>query len=423
MRVPTSFGWSCVARIPPLMTPIALVAVVQQIRNDYTVAGLASGLFGAGMAVGAPVLGRLIQRYGQARVVGTASAACGLVLAGLALGEALRQPVASLLVLAGVAGALVPPFTAAMRAVWTALAADARTRSASFALDGVTLELLFVVGPILVSGALLIGPDVLALLAAAVLIGVGGVGYALTRPVRGLARGGPSAPTERGLFRRPGVPAVLVVASATAATMGAVDTALLAVAADDLGGSALIGPLIACIVAGSVVGGLVLGARAWPGTPATQSRGVQLGLAVLLVPIWAVVMRPGGPPLVLLGALLAVFGSMLAPCLILQQAVLDDLVPAAARLPAQAWLASGTTAGTALGTAMAGAVVELGGPVRALAMAVALTAAAAAAAVRVASAARISAAGPGAAAGAVSSSATPDGAEVSAPDATPAPPG
>jgi hypothetical protein len=385
------------------MTPLAVVVVVQQVRGSYGLAGLASALFAVGTALGAPLLGRWMGSIGQPRVVALGSLGAAAALTGVAVGEAAGQPVALLLVLVTAAGALLPPFTAAMRSVWTVVAPDPVTRQAAFALDTVVLELLFIAGPLIVSGTLLLGVAVLPLLVSAGLVLAGGLGYCRTAAVQ--AMGAPAAlelagppgtpgrtsPPGGAVLRRPGVAALLVVVAATSATMGVVDTALLAVAERRLGSAALIGLLLGAIAGGSVIGGLVYGAGRWPGTERQRCAAVQAAFAVLLVPV--VLLGVGfGSALPLLCVALALFGSLLAPGMILQQGVLDQLVPPGRRLQAQSWLASATTAGVATGTAAAGVLVDVAGPGWALGSAGATAVLAALAAVRLARGAAVTSA-------------------------------
>ncbi len=62
---------SVVARLPISMAPLAAVLLVQQVRGSYAVAGLVVGAYALGATVGTPLLGRLVDRLGQPRVIGT----------------------------------------------------------------------------------------------------------------------------------------------------------------------------------------------------------------------------------------------------------------------------------------------------------------------------------------------------------------
>src|ERR671933_528 len=76
---------SVVGRLPISMVPLALVLLVQQVRGSYSIAGIITGAYALGATLGTPVLGRLVDRLGQPRVIGTAGAPSAVLLAAPAL--------------------------------------------------------------------------------------------------------------------------------------------------------------------------------------------------------------------------------------------------------------------------------------------------------------------------------------------------
>src|SRR5919202_4528246 len=100
---------SVVGRLPISMVPLALVLLVQQVRGSYAVAGLVTGAYALGATLGTPVLGRLVDRLGQPRVIGIAGALSAALLAGLALTASAGAGDPVLLALATGAGLAAPP--------------------------------------------------------------------------------------------------------------------------------------------------------------------------------------------------------------------------------------------------------------------------------------------------------------------------
>src|ERR687883_1944801 len=76
---------SVIGRLPISMAPLAAVLLVQQVRGSYAVAGLVTGAYALGATLGTPALGRLVDRFGQPRIIGPAGVVSALLLAGLAL--------------------------------------------------------------------------------------------------------------------------------------------------------------------------------------------------------------------------------------------------------------------------------------------------------------------------------------------------
>ena len=70
--LPKLAGWSFLplswlARLPSAMLPIGSLTLVYTATDSATLAGIASGAVGAGTAVGAPLLGMAVDRWGQRR--------------------------------------------------------------------------------------------------------------------------------------------------------------------------------------------------------------------------------------------------------------------------------------------------------------------------------------------------------------------
>src|SRR5215207_3118896 len=60
---------SMLARLPFGLYALAVVLYLAQARDSYAVAGLVDGAFGIGAAIGVPVQSRMIDRFGQRRVL------------------------------------------------------------------------------------------------------------------------------------------------------------------------------------------------------------------------------------------------------------------------------------------------------------------------------------------------------------------
>lgn len=357
-----AFFYSCIARLPGLMIPLALVVMLVDTRESFSLAGAVAGMFAAGTAAGSPILGRMMRRWGQSKVISISSGLCVILIAAMIMGEYRDQDLGLLLATAAAAGSTLPPFTAAMRSVWIRHAPTPRLRDRAVALDAVTAELLFAVGPAVVSLCLVLGDVMSPMMVALVFLALGSQGYAWNRSVRLMP---PMAPQRDSLgqrrprlLRRRGVFAVLAVAACTSATMGAVDTALVEISDVILGAPSLIGLLIGAIVLGSLIGGLTYGARIWRAPLGVRAAWAQLCLAILLIPVWLCLYMPWGTVPLVMVALIA-FGVFLAPCLILQQAVVDERVPAQEMLVAQSTLVGVNTAAIAVGTAVGGVLIDL----------------------------------------------------------------
>ena len=359
------FAAAVTARLPISMGPLGIVVLVQQVRGRYATAGLVTAAFAFGAAVGAPVWGQLLDRRGQSRVIGPLAVASSLFLAVLALLATTSAPDGALVAVAAAVGVCFPPISPAMRGAWRVVLETEDERRAAYALDAVAVETIFVGGPLLLSVLLGHGPASLPLLVTAVLLLVGGLGYATTGAARAWRPEHPDGGgTPRGAspVRDPGVVQVLLVAVTIAVGFGLSDLSVAATARQVLGNTKDVGWLFAALAGGSAVGGLWYGSRTWPGPEHRRLPAVLGGFATGLLVTGTLLWSGHGSSLPVLLVVLFVTGLCIAPGLIVL-ANLVDRHGAVDRLgEAQAWLNTAFTAGGALGTAVAGLAVDAGGP-------------------------------------------------------------
>jgi MFS family permease len=338
-----------VGRLPVSMVLLALLLMVRASERSFGRAGLVSAAYGVGAAVSAPFLGRLADRRGQTRVL----VACGIAYAA-SLGWTVFATVGLtygwVVFGAAVAGVAAPPTSACMRALWPTLVEDDDLRETAYALDGMLIEAAELAGPLMVAGLVALGGPVAAVITAAVLTSGGALLFAAARPSREVV---PSARDFHwaGPLRNGGVVALLLVIFVSTAGIGMFEVAIVGFAARH-GGTAGSGVLLACVTAGSIVGGLWYGARSWA-APLTRQLAVLLGVvaALSLLPLLA-------PNAVVMGLLLFVTGVAVAPSLVVQLSLMSRITAPESRTEAFTWGGTANFGGVAAGTALAGLVVE-----------------------------------------------------------------
>jgi MFS family permease len=174
-----------VARLPIGIDSLAIVLFLRERTGSYAAVGFVSAVFALGGGAGAPLSGRLVDRFGQRRVL----APLALVHAGgLGLPVALTllgAPLALLAPAALLAGVAMPPISATMRPLWgPMLGDDPDLLPAAYALDSVIIEFVFVLGPLLTAAATaLLSPVAAIALAAALVIG-GTLAFTASPPSR-----------------------------------------------------------------------------------------------------------------------------------------------------------------------------------------------------------------------------------------------
>jgi MFS family permease len=364
------FLMAALARLTLAMIPLGILILVEHARGTYALAGLVSGVYAVGAALGTPLWGRLMDRFGQLRVLLPTALTSAALLAALALATTGGAPAHTLVALAVGVGVSYPAIGPALRSSFRIALPDPSDRRVAFALDATSVELAFVCGPLLLSALLLPGVAAVPLLVTAGLLAAGGVGYCSTGVARranartqrdAAGHDASAAPTgPRTALAATGVPVVLAVMLVISIGFGQLDTSMAGTADLALGSTERVGILFAAIAGGSTLGGLAYGSRRWS---ISERRAVPRLLAVfaVLLTVLAVLLATGTTQLVVLLPVLFLTGLTIAPTLIMQQALLDQLVPPARLNEAQAFLSASNTAGAALGTAVAGVVIDVAG--------------------------------------------------------------
>ncbi|MFG2575423.1 MFS transporter [Streptomyces sp. NPDC048481] len=340
-----------VGRLPNATAAIAIVLFVRAEGGTYSLAGALAAVYGVANAVGQPLLGRLVDVYGQPRVQLPAASASAMAMAVFAFAGTGSPPVAYGAVAA--AGLFTPPLEGGLRALWPAVLRREEQVHTAYAMDAVAQEVMFTVGPLLVTVCVSVWSAQVALL---VLNGLGVLG-ALWVVVSPPSRAWRSAPREAhwlGALRSPGLLALLGAFLFVGVALGSITVASVPYA-DGHGGDAVYGWLMAALGLGALVGGVGYGARRWAGAPERRLVGLVAALAVCYLPL---MLMPGAVAMVALTALAGVF---LAPAIACAFVIVDRHAPRGTVTEAFSWLVTTFTVGASVGTGLAGPVVEAGG--------------------------------------------------------------
>jgi MFS family permease len=350
--VPRLLGSAVLGRMPIGMAGLAIVLLVREAGGSYAAAGLVAGAYAVSLGLTAPVLGRLIDRVGQTRVLLASAAVSASSFVALAVAAEAGSP-ALLPVFAALGGASLPPVAACLRALWSELLGRGAELQAAFSVEAIVQELIFVTGPPLVALLAALFAPAAAMVGIAVLL-LAGIGAFASAPASRAWRGQRRAADWAGPLRSQGIRAVLACIVVLAAAFGAVEVAVPATA-ERLGSRTLAGPLLALWAVGSMVGGLAFGARASDRGPEQR----MVGLLALVVAGIALLSVATG--LVQLAAGMVLAGLGIAPAIACLYLLVDRLAPTGTVTEAFAWVNSAFGTGIAVGNASGGAVVQRAG--------------------------------------------------------------
>ena len=337
------------ARVPITAGTVVLTLhVVDDLGRGYGAAGLVGAAFTVGASLGAPVMGRFVDRRGLRPMLVLTTVAEVLFWT-----TAQAMPYSALLVVAFSGFLSLPAFSVARQSI-AALTPESK-RLPAFALDSMTTELSFMAGPALgVLVATTAGPRVAMIAIAGGLLLAGLALYLVDPPIRAEDEAPVSAATQvpRSTWLKPGLIAVLAVSMAATLVLSGTDVAVVAVLRHT-GELSWTGLVLSAWAVYSLLGGFAYG---------MVKRGLSpvmllAPMAVLTIPVGL-----GGSHWWLLALLLLPAGALCAPTITASADAVSRLTPASARGEAMGLHNSALTVGVALGSPLAGLVMDTWSP-------------------------------------------------------------
>ena len=355
LRVPGAAafaGAGLVARFPLSMQTLGTLLLVEGTTGSYALAGAVSATLALAQALCGPVLGRLVDRHGQARVLLPALAVHTVGALALILLARADAPVWTLFPAAALWGGSFAQAGSLVRARWAhALVGDPLLPTA-FSLESVLDEVVFVVGPVLVTLLATQLDPAAGVVAAWAFAAIGSSVLAALRrtqpPPHPVAGRGPST------LRVVGLRVLIGIGLALGGIFGSIEVATVAFT-DERGTPAAAGLVLALLAGGSLLSGLAYGTVTWR---APAPRRFVLGVLVLAVVTLPLSLAPNVPTL---AVLVFLAGFAISPALIAAFALLELLVPAGSRTEGLTWFSTGMGLGVAVAASVAGQVVDAAG--------------------------------------------------------------
>lgn len=360
-----------VGRLPMSMMGLGTVLLVQSSTGSYGVAGAVAACLAIASSSAAPLVGRWIDRLGQARVLLPSLAVHTVGLLTLLAAAHWRTPRWSLFATATITGIAIPPVSSCVRARWALVAPDTARLQVAYALESVLDEVIFIVGPVLVTLLATAASPAVAVASTLAFVATGVLTFAAQRGTEPApsarpaadraATAGPADDSGNRADRRrrsaigvPGVRVVVTAFVALGAVFGALEVSMVAFAGEQ-GARGAAGPLLAVLAGASLCAGVVYGARGWR-APLHRRFAVALGLlAVGVVPLAIV----DSVPLMAAAAVLA--GLAVSPSLISGYGLVERLSPRGALTEGLTWVSTAVGLGIAIGSSASGQLVDLRG--------------------------------------------------------------
>ncbi len=350
-------GAQLTARFPFGMLSLAFLIHIERIFDSYGAAGLVLGAMSIGQAIAGPVSSRLMGRLGMRPVIVATMVICASTIILMAL---LSLPIWGLMLLGLVSGLSMPPIQPAVRTIYPKVV-NSRQLSPLFSLDASAQEIIWVLGPVIATFVAIQVSTVAGILLAAAFLIVGGAWFVLL-PEVGRVRIPRSRRSLGVVLKKPSVLLSTVVGFMLVAACASVEAGVVASFGH---GSADSGWVLGIFAIGSLIGGLALGhLPIGPWALASRMLIVTIGLALatLSLQFWW-----------LAGTLLFA-GMGIAPAFAVLFGIVSASVKFSDTAEAYGWVGTGQLMGAALGSAVAGFLIDHSGPTSAILVATAFAA-------------------------------------------------
>ena len=345
------FAASIIGRLPIGMSGLSILLLVQGASGSFATGGAATGCFVAGLALVAPVLGRIIDRYGPWAVLITSAVLFPAWLVALVAAVLAETSLLTVALCAAAAGACFPPITVCVRTFLRQRFGDDPLLTTAYSLDSVLIETIFIVGPMLVALFVAVASPRFAIWFAAACGFIGVFLFLRSGALREWRIEARTRGTLLGPLAQKRFVALIVIVVCYAIAFGLTELGATAYA-NEAGRPALAGVFLGLMSAGSAFGGLAYGSAHWHAPLLRQFSAMLaimgVGLLVLAAP-WSQ----------LIFSVLCIFaGVVMAPALIIQSMIVAKTAKPEHTTEAFTWSSSALLAGVGLGMAFGGVLVE-----------------------------------------------------------------
>ncbi|MFE4470895.1 MFS transporter [Leifsonia sp. NPDC056824] len=335
------------ARFPFGMLSLAFLLHIERIHHSYGAAGLVLGAMSIGQAIAGPMTSRLMGVVGMRVVLWTTLALCSAAVAAIGI---VVMPIPLTMAVAFFAGLSMPPIQPAVRTIYPKMV-NSRQLTPLFSLDASAQEIIWIAGPVAITFvSTQIGTVEGVLMSVAIML-LGGAWF-ISSPEVGRVRIPRSKRRFGVVLARPPVLLATVVGFLLIGSCAAVEAGVVANFGE---GSPFAGIVLAIWSLGSLVGGLAFGhIPIGPWATARRMLIVFVGVVISTFMLWSW----WG-----LSLSLIIAGLGIAPALAVLFAIVSASVKFSDTAEAYGWVGTGQLIGAALGSALAGFLIDAQGPV------------------------------------------------------------
>lgn len=336
------------------LVSISTILLIKAEYGNYTLAGAVSAANMVALAIGAPILARLVDAKGQRAIMGPAFAVAALSMAGLVVAAIAHAPAAVLFGCAVLAGLMWGSPGALVRSRWSRIISNPAQLTTAYALEAAVDEFVFIIGPIMATVlGTMIHPAAGLVIAVCALV-IGGTAFLSQRgsePGVTVREPGERMPT---VLVNPVVVVIVLIYIGAGTMFGATDVSVVAFTEENRV-PALAGVLLALYALGSFSSALIYGSRTWkqPLWKLFIIGIVLLGIGsstfLLAHNVW------------LLGLVMMITGFTIAPTFTNAMMIVTKVVSKKQLTEGLTWTATALNIGTSVGAAGGGRAIDSAG--------------------------------------------------------------
>jgi len=342
------------ARMPIGMVGFSMLMFLRESLGNFALAGTAVGINFVALAAAAPIQGRLIDRHGPGRLLAVTGIVQPLALLGVLLSASAGYPFAVVAACAAVAGIFASPITTVTRTIWRHRFEREEDRRTAFALDAVTIELNFTLGPAIIA-VMLAASTALAAFALSIGAVVAAIAiYLASGALTHFTRVTTETRHLLGPLTEPRLWLIFVATFGLTLCFGLLEVGYPAFATF-MGAPAMGGVLLAINSMGSALGGMIYGGMHYR-APVERQFACAMGLMAVPLFLHALFLQPAAFAIVAFFA-----GALIAPSITAQSVLVSRLAPAKYATEAFTWSSTFIVSGIGAGVAVGGHMVETAG--------------------------------------------------------------
>lgn len=338
-----------VARLPVAMAPIGIVTMLSQSRGEYWLAGAVAATFSLTNAIAAPQISRLVDRWGQFRLLIPTTALSVAAFTLMMIASHQQWPRWTLFVTA-LSAASMPSISAMVRARWTELFRDRPEINTAFAFESAADELVYIAGASLSVGLSVALFAEAGVLASTLLLALGTAAFVSQRRTEPPLSPRVSDSHSSAILLRP--IQVLTAAMIFVGAIFAVAEVSVVALTRELGDADAASLIIGVYAAGSFIVGVIIGGLK---LQSPLPRQLLVAVSVLLITTFPLLLAD---TIALLGFTIFLSGVAVSPTFITAYSLVERRVPPSVFTEGVTWVGTGIGIGMALGAFVCGWVVD-----------------------------------------------------------------